>query len=183
MNTIGDNVKNKIFVYNVIRMEEEEEEEEEFWYHCGRLVKAIRLYHEEEETKNISELCIFLHKHCMKNGGEYAKKGRMVGDHIAIDPVYISSYMNHLNFFYEKNKHEINIPFLIYYNFLTIHPFSDGNGRVAKTLIFILYDLCKYITSKKQHKKLCNELSKLQRNHDSMFNVTLNVNFLKSILK
>ena len=182
MNTIGDNVKNKVFVYNVIRMEEEEEEEE-FWYHCGRLVKAIRLYHEEEETKNISELCIFLHKHCMKNGGEYAKKGRMVGDHIAIDPVYISSYMDHLNFFYEKNKHEINIPFLIYYNFLTIHPFSDGNGRVAKTLIFILYDLCKYITSKKQHKKLCNELSRLQRNYCSMFNVSLNVNFLKSILK
>ena len=28
MNTIGDNVKNKVFVYNVIRMEEEEEEEE-----------------------------------------------------------------------------------------------------------------------------------------------------------
>ena len=180
MDTIEDNVKNKIFAYNVIRMEEEEEE---FWYHCGRLVKAIRLYHEEEETKNISELCIFLHKHCMKNGGEYAKKGRMVGDHIAVDPVYIFSYMEHLNTFYEKNKHEINIPFLIYYNFLTIHPFSDGNGRVAKTLIFILYDLCKYITSKKQHKKLCNELSKLQRNYCSMFNVSLNVNFLKSILK
>ena len=185
MDLVKYNVENKIFAYNVIRMEEEEEEEETFWYHCGRLVKAIRLYHEEkkDKTRNISELCIFLHKHCMKNGGVYANKGRMVGDHIAIDPAYIFSYMEHLNVFYEKYKHDVNIAALIYYNFITIHPFSDGNGRVGKTLIFILYDLCKYNISKKQHKKLCNELSKLQRSHDSMFNITLNVNFLKNILK
>ena len=186
MDLVKYNVENKIFAYNVIRMEEEEEEEEEtFWYHCGRLVKTIRLYHEENDKcgKKISEICIFLHKHCMKNGGLYADKGRMVGNHIAVDPAYIFSYMNHLNIFYEKNKHDVNIAILIYYNFITIHPFSDGNGRVAKTLIFILYGLCKCITSKKQHKRLCKELAKLQRLHHSMFDITLNVNILKNMLK
>ena len=185
MDLVKYNVENKIFAYNVIRMEEEEEEEETFWYHCGRLVKAIRLYYEEKEYKKekISDICIFLHKHCMKNGGIYANKGRMIGNHIAIDPAYIFSYMNHLNIFYEKNKHDVNIAILIYYNFITIHPFSDGNGRVAKTLIFILYGLCKCISFKKQHKNLCKELGRLQRSHDSMFDITLNVNFLKNMLK
>ena len=186
MNSIKHNVENKIFAYNVIRMEEEEEEEETFWYHCGRLVKAIRLYHEEKEEdkpKKISTLCIFIHRHCMKNGGLYANKGRMIGEHIAIDPAYIFLYMNHLNIFYEKYKHDVNIAILIYFNFITIHPFSDGNGRVAKTLIFILYDMCKHIMTKKQHKILCKELAKLQRHHNHMFDVNLNVNFLKNMLK
>ena len=186
MNSIKHNVENKIFAYNVIRMEEEEEEEETFWYHCGRLVKAIRLYHEEKEEdkpKKISTLCIFIHRHCMKNGGLYANKGRMIGDHIAVDPTYIFLYMNHLNIFYEKYKHDVNIAILIYFNFITIHPFSDGNGRVAKTLIFILYDMCKHIMTKKQHKILCKELAKLQRHHNHMFDVNLNVNFLKNMLK
>ena len=64
MDVIKRNVENKIIVYNIIRMEEEEEEEESFWYHCGRLVKAIRLYHEDEKIckKKISDICIFLHK-------------------------------------------------------------------------------------------------------------------------
>ena len=47
MKDIKRNIVYKIFVYNIIRMEEEEEEEETFWYHCARLVKAIRLYHED----------------------------------------------------------------------------------------------------------------------------------------
>ena len=50
--------------------------------------------------------------------------------------------------FYEKHKHDINIAILIYYNFITIHPFSDGNGRVGKTLIFILCGEFKGLTTK-----------------------------------
>lgn len=182
MDVIKRNVENKIIVYNIIRMEEEEEEEETFWYHCGRLVKAIRLYHEDEKIceKKISEICIFLHKHCMVGGGKYSNKGRIVGDYLAVDPLYITSYMATLNVFYKKHKHVINIATLVYYNFITIHPFSDGNGRVGKTLLFILSGVIG-VTTKKQHKKLCKELRRLQKT-PNMFNCSLNVNNLKSIL-
>ena len=121
----------------------------------------------------------------IQHGGFYLHPAvaKMIGDHIAVDPTYIFLYMNHLNIFYEKYKHDVNIAIFIYFNFITIHPFSDGNGRVAKTLIFILYDMCKHIMTKKQHKNLCKELGRLQRSHDSMFDITLNVNFLKNMLK
>ena len=183
MDVIKYNVENKIYAYNIIRMEEEEEEEE-FWYHCARLVNAIRLYHEDKKIigEKISDICVFLHKHCMKDGGQYSNKGRMVGDYLGVDPSYINSYMMGLNEFYEKHKHVINIVILIYYNFISIHPFSDGNGRVGKTLIFILSGSFKGISTKKQHKKLCKELGRLQKKIDSMFNINLDVNILKSIL-
>ena len=184
MDVIKRNVENKIIVYNIIRMEEEEEEEETFWYHCGRLVKAIRLYHEDVKIREkiISEICVFLHKHCMVDGGRYSNKGRIVGGYLAVDPSYITTYMETLNMFYEKHKHDINIAILIYYNFITIHPFSDGNGRVGKTLIFNLCGEFKGVTTKKQHKKLCKELGRLQKNTSDMFNSSLDVNILKSIL-
>ena len=35
----------------------------------------------------------------MKNGGEYAKNHRIVGDHIGIDPLYSKSYMETLDNF------------------------------------------------------------------------------------
>ena len=62
--TIADIVRYKLFAYNVIRMEEEEDT---FWYHCGRLVGALSKYFDEREDDRewrISEIVIFLHKHC-----------------------------------------------------------------------------------------------------------------------
>ena len=63
----------------------------------------------------------------MKDGGKYSEKGRMVGYHVAVDPIYISSYMEHLNIFYSTNITQKDINVLVYFNFITIHPFSDGN--------------------------------------------------------
>ena len=99
-------IKYKLFAYNVIRMEEEEEEEEEFWMHCARFVKALSLFFQENDMKKltISEICKFLHKHAMKDGGRYSEKGRIVGNHIGIDPMYISKYMGILDQWYGKKK-------------------------------------------------------------------------------
>ena len=193
MDVIRCNVAYKIAAYNIIRMEEEEEEEETFWYHCARLVKAITLYHNYNYDRlygeKISDVCIFLHKHCMVNGGEYSNNGRIVGSHLAVDPLYIEEYMETLNKFYEKHKYEKNIDVLIYYNFITIHPFSDGNGRVGKALIFILrgkfkgrISQFKGVPTKKDHKKLCKELGRLQKKTYNMFNINLDVNILNEIL-
>ena len=179
-------IKYKLFAYNVIRMEEEEEEEEEeFWMHCARFVKALSLFQENDTKKmTISEICKFLHKHAMKDGGRYSKKGRIVGRHIGIDPIYISKYMGILDQWYQKNILQDDLYVHIYFNFLTIHPFSDGNGRVAKALLFILKDeQYEGINRKKDHKKLCKILGKLQKKFDCMFNIELDVTELKKILK
>ena len=131
-------VKYKLLAYNIIRMEEDEKEEESFWMHCGRMVKAFVLFLKKDTDKmKIDEICLFLHKHAMKDGGKYSEKGRMVGDHVGIDPLYISLYMEKLNSFYSTNISHKDINILVYFNFLTIHPFSDGNGRVAKAIFYI----------------------------------------------
>ena len=187
---IRDNVAYKILAFNIIRMEENEEEENTFWYHCGRLVKSLTIYYSGNNYgKRISEICVLLHKHCMKNGGEYSNKQRFVGDHIGVDPLYIGKYMESLDKFYEKYKYKKNIGVLIYFNFITIHPFSDGNGRVGKTLIFVLrgkftefITQYKGVTTKKEHRKLCKELSRLQKNTDNMFTLNIDVNILNQLL-
>ena len=184
---IENNVKYKLLAYNIIQMEEDEEEEESFWMHCGRMVKALALFFKENDVDKmkIDEICLFLHKYAMKDGGEYSKKGRMVGNHIGIDPLYIALYMEKLNSFYITNISHKDINILVYFNFLKIHPFSDGNGRVAKALFYILKKDERYegITRKCEHEKLCLTLGEIQRDWDCMFNVSIDVNILKKILK
>ena len=129
-------------------------------------------------------MCLFLHKHAMKDGGKYSEKGRMVGYHVGVDPVYISSYMEGLNNFYSTNICQKDINVLVYFNVITIHPFSDGNGRVGKALFYILKKDRKYkgVTTKCEHENLCEILGNVQRDDDCMFNILTDVNNLKKIL-
>ena len=184
---INNIVKYKILAYNIIRMEEDEEKEKSFWMHCARMVKALVLFFKEKDVNKmkIDEICLFLHKHTMKDGGEYSKKGRMVGQHIGIDPLYIAIYMEKLNSFYSTNNSHKDINVLVYFNFITIHPFSDGNGRVGKALFYILKKDEKYrgITRESEHENLCEILGDMQREWDCMFNILTDVNNLKKILK
>ena len=68
------------------------------------------------------------------------KNQGIVGDHIGIDPLYIKSYMETLDNFSKETQYDKNCDILTYFNFISIHPFSDGNGRVGKTLMFIALD-------------------------------------------
>ena len=194
MTMIDNNVRYKLLAYNIIRMEEDEKEEKNFWMHCGRMVKAFTLFFKEKDggEMKIDEICLFLHKHAMKDGKymvnsrwEYSKKGRIVGQHVGIDPIWIASYMNNLNNFYSTNISHKDINVLIYFNFITIHPFSDGNGRVGKALFYILKKDKKYrgITTECEHEKLCEILGEMQqRDWDCMFNISIDVNNFKKIL-
>ena len=117
----------------------------------------------------------------MVGGGKYSEKGRIVGRHVCVDPLYIEEYMKTLDSFYVIHKTNKNIAILIYFNFISIHPFSDGNGRVAKLLFYILKKKTdgnySRITTKKEHLLLCAELARLQKKFDHMFDVNININF------
>ena len=156
---MDSHLKIKIFAYDA-----------RFWYICGKFAYAIRKYNEiNDEVKNkmkISEICIFLHKRCMKHGGEYAKHGRRIGNHLDVLPEYITEYMEYLDTYYQGRF--INEQFLtsIYFNLESIHPLSDGNGRIEKALIAISNrKLVRNIKTKKHHKMLCKYLSKLQQTY------------------
>ena len=109
----------------------------------------------KKKTMKINEICIFLHKHCMKHGGEYAKNGRRIGDHLGVALEYIAEYIEHLDRYYQGcfiNEQSLTS---IYFNLESIHPFSDANGRIGKVLIALL----------SRNKTLCKYLSKLQQTH------------------
>ena len=113
----------------------------------------------KKKTMKINEICIFLHKHCMKHGGEDAKNGRRIGDQLGVAPEYIAEYMEHLDRYYQGcfiNEQSLTS---IYFNLESIHPFSDGNGRIGKALIALLNRkfVCN-IKTKKHHKTLCKYL-------------------------
>ena len=48
--------------------------------------------------------------------------------------------METLDNFSKETQYDKNCDILTYFNFISIHPFSDRNGRVGKTLMFIALD-------------------------------------------
>lgn len=71
------------------------------------------------------------------NVGDYKKKSNMIGDQKTISPSKVKGEMAKLLADYnqiQKVTFEDIIEF--HYNFETIHPFQDGNGRVGRIIIF-----------------------------------------------
>lgn len=71
------------------------------------------------------------------NVGEYKNKPNMIGDRKTVAPTKVKGEMAKLLIDYNQNltvTFEDIIEF--HYNFESIHPFQDGNGRVGRMIIF-----------------------------------------------
>ena len=110
------------------------------------------------ENSDLSELFIKkLHEVLMKDILEYKEDDQnfVIGgyrcdqrfiegaDFIPIPPILIPFEMKELITFYKKNKyiiHPIELASEIHLKFAIIHPFSDGNGRMARLIMNFILD-------------------------------------------
>lgn len=77
--------------------------------------------------------------------GDYRKDQRYIqgADFIPVIPDFIEGEMRELINFYKKNKYEIHpieLASEFHLRFVIIHPFTDGNGRIARLLMNFILD-------------------------------------------
>lgn len=159
----------KDFAFHATRMEMEEDIDD-FWYLCGKMVNTIQVFGFSlwnfQTPYSMAEICRKLHEGCMldSNPGMWSIKDRTIGGRDCIPPKYINDYMKTFSFKFAR-EFTGKIVCNLAHTFLYIHPFLDGNGRVAKMLAAIIRGcfLCK-IKTKEQHYEYCILLGELQKN-------------------
>jgi len=67
--------------------------------------------------------------------GEYKRVPNYIGKHLPTHPIFVAKRMREEIAWYHKNKdkiHAFELALLMHLKLVTIHPFTDGNGRTAR---------------------------------------------------
>ncbi len=169
-------------------------EEEIAGYHDA--IKFVKENYEhlsfnEETIKRIHALLVSRHVGYDK-GGKYKTSDNVIAEKkldgtikriifVPTKAYETKKAMNDLCLAYQVYKDDYNIPALllipcIIVDFLSIHPFSDGNGRVSRLLTLLLlykegYDIGKYISFENQiNKNKVNYYDALERSQNQWHN-------------
>ncbi len=187
-NSLSFNQVKDIIDGKLVKGERKEIEEVKNAYKAYEMMNKVNPY-SIEDLKMIHGIMTFL---TVEESGEFRKGEEGVFDgnkciHICPKPEMIKSLMTNLFAWMELNKdtiHPLILSSVFHYEFVFIHPFSDGNGRMARLWQNIILsqweDIFAYVPIESQIKKYQEEYYQAISNCNSKGNFD---EFIKFMLK
>lgn len=137
LKTIENIIDNKIVLGNKKEIQEVK--------NANELYENIDKYNWKDETDFINAHNLLMKyfnddNKYYRNHGEAVKKGNTI-IYSAPESIFVPSLMKSLFEFLNKNEsiiHPLILASIFHYYFVTIHPFSDGNGRIARFWVSLI---------------------------------------------
>ena len=189
-NTLSFNQVKDIINGKLVIGEQKEIQEVKNAYKAYEMMKEINPY-SIEDLKKIHGIITFL---TMEESGEFRKgnEGVFDGDvciHVCPKPKMVEPLISQLLDWTKKNKdtiHPLILSSIFHYEFVFIHPFSDGNGRTVRLwqniLLYNWEKIFEYVPIESQIKKYQDEYYKAINNCNAKGNSTEFIEFMLKMI-